>query len=115
MRGRGYMHLPFTLETPLEEIISASEDWQRGAAWGTPRRGHPEGRVADHIAEVLANVERHATSPEERTDLRVVALIHDTFKYRVDPTQPKSGENHHASIARRFAERYLEDRAAGHY
>jgi hypothetical protein len=105
------MQLPFPLETPLEEMICASEDWQRGAAWGAPRRGHPEGRVADHIAEVLANVERHATSPEERTDLRLIALIHDTFKYRVDPNQPKSGENHHARIARRFAERYLEDRA----
>jgi hypothetical protein len=104
------MNLPFKTETPLEEIICASEAWQQGAAWGTPRRGHPEGRVADHIAEVLANVERHATSPEERIDLRLIALIHDTFKYRVDPAQPKSGENHHARIARRFAERYLEDR-----
>ncbi|HEY7122935.1 MAG TPA: HD domain-containing protein [Ktedonobacterales bacterium] len=105
------MQLPFMLETPLEEIICASEEWQRGAAWGRPRRGHPEGQVAAHIAEVLANVERHATSPEERADLRLIALIHDTFKYRVDTSQPAIGDNHHATIACRFAERYLEDRA----
>jgi hypothetical protein len=60
---------------------------------------------------VLANVERHATSPEERRDLRLVALVHDTFKYQVNPARPKTGENHHATLARRFAERYLDDPA----
>jgi hypothetical protein len=67
--------------------------------------------VAYHIAEVLKNVNHQATSTEERTDLRLITLIHDTFKYRVNPDKPKSGENHHALIARRFAERYLDDQA----
>ncbi len=105
------MQLPFTLETPLEERICASEEWQQGAAWGQPRKGHPEGQVAAHIAEVLANVERHATSPEERANLRLITLIHDAFKYRVKIWLPTTGDNHHARIARRFAERYLEDQA----
>jgi hypothetical protein len=103
------MELPFQTETPLEAMICANPEWQKGAAWGQSRLGHPEGQVASHIAEVLENVNRHATSAEERTDLRLIALIHDTFKYRVNPDRPKSGENHHAMIARRFAERYLDD------
>lgn len=105
------MELPFRTETPLEARICADPVWQEGAAWGTPRSGHPEGQVIYHIAEVLANVDRHATSAEERANLRLIALVHDSLKYRVDPDKQKTGENHHAMLARRFAERYLEDPA----
>jgi hypothetical protein len=38
-------------------------------------------------------------------------LTHDTFKHRVDRDQPLTGENHHAMIARRFAERFVDDPA----
>jgi hypothetical protein len=103
--------LPFQPETPLEARICSDPEWQAGAAWGEPRPGHQEGAVMHHIADVLANVERQATSPEERRALRLIALIHDTFKYRVDQSQPKTGPNHHAAIARAFAERYLDDPA----
>src|SRR5262245_60872259 len=99
--------LPFQPETPLEERICADPEWQAGAAWGEPRPGHQEGAVMHHIADVLANVERQATSPQERRSLRHIALIHDTFKYRVDQSQPKTGPNHHAAIARAFAERFI--------
>jgi HD domain len=105
------MELPFTLETELEARICADAEWKKGAVWGKPRPGHSEGVVMYHIAEVLANVDRLATTPEERRVLRLIALIHDTFKYRVDPGQPKTGPNHHAAIARKFAERYLDNQA----
>jgi hypothetical protein len=55
---------------------------------------------------VLANVDREARSPEERRQLRLVALVHDTLKHAVDPHRPATGENHHGMRARRFAERY---------
>lgn len=103
------MRLPFTPETPLEQAICASPDWQAGAAWGKPRPGHGEGPVMHHIADVLANVDREATSPEERRALRLVALVHDSFKYRVDWTRSVEGENHHAARARAFAAAYLDD------
>jgi HD domain len=103
------MELLFQPETDLEQRICLDPEWKQGALWGEPRPGHSEGQVIYHIAEVLANVDRLASSEEERRDLRLIALIHDTFKYRVDPTKPRVGENHHAKIARRFAERYLED------
>lgn len=62
-----------------------------------------------HIADVLANIDREATSPEERRALRLVALVHDTFKYKVDDARPAKGANHHAAIARVFAEGYTDD------
>jgi hypothetical protein len=94
----------------LEVRICADAEWEKGAEWGKPRPGHSEGAVMYHIAEVLANIDRLATTPEERRGLRLIALIHDTLKYRVDPSKPRVGANHHAVIARKFAERYLDDR-----
>ena len=105
------MEIPFRLETELEARICADAEWKKGAEWGKPRPGHSEGVVMYHIAEVLANVDHLATTHEERRILRLIALIHDTFKYRVDPSKPKIGANHHAVIARTFAERYIDDLA----
>jgi HD domain-containing protein len=107
--GLWKMDLPFQIETDLEQQICADPTWQQGAMWGEPRPGHSEGKVIYHIAEVLANVDRLARTDEERSALRLIALIHDNFKYRVDTTKPRVGNNHHAMLARQFAERYLDD------
>ncbi len=103
------MHLPFTLETDLERTIAADPAWQQGVIWGKPRSGHLEGAVQFHIADILANIDRQHPTPEERRTLRLIALIHDTFKYRVNELKPKMGNNHHAHIARVFAEKYIHD------
>ena len=103
------MQLPFSTESEVEEKIVSDPAWQEGARWGEPRLGHPEGSVASHIADVLTNVDRHAIDQDDRARLRLVALVHDTFKYQVDQTKPKTGDNHHAVLARRFAEGYLDD------
>jgi hypothetical protein len=103
------MDLPFQCEAALEERICADVAWQQGAVWGEPRPGHSEGQVMYHIAEVLTNVDRLARTDEERRTLRLIALIHDTFKYRVDLLKPRVGNNHHAMLARLFAERYLDN------
>ena len=87
----------------------ADPRWRRGAAWGEPRRGHPEGSVEAHVAEVLANLQRMELAPEARARLRLVAILHDTFKVEVDRSVPAAGENHHARRARRFAEAYVAD------
>jgi len=97
-------------ETELERRIVSDLDWQAGAAWGAPRPGHPEGVVSAHIEEVLVNVDRVAVDETDRERLRFVALTHDAFKHRVDRDRPREGENHHATIARRFAERFSTDR-----
>lgn len=98
-------------ETPLEAEIMADPDWVAGLSYGSPRPGHPEGAVAYHIPEVLANVDRLALNLDDRARLRLVALAHDNFKYQVDRTKVHTGENHHGMLARRFLERYVEDEA----
>jgi hypothetical protein len=111
MSPGGYvLPVAFVARTELERRIVADPEWREGAAWGDSRPGHPEGAVAAHIEEVLNNVDGLAVDENDRERLRLVALIHDTFKYRVVRGQSRSGENHHAMIARRFAERYIDDR-----
>lgn len=108
-RGSRRDGLPFALETALERRIAADPEWRAGVEWGMTRRGHPEGAVKFHIAEVLANVDRYAVDPEQRRRLRLLALVHDTFKHRVDRDQPRVGENYHGAIAAHFVARYIDD------
>jgi hypothetical protein len=104
------VELPFDLETDLERRIAADPAWREGVEWGQARRGHPEGAVKHHIADVLANVDRVATSPEQRRRLRLAALVHDTFKYRApEASAPVGSERHHGSLAARFLARFVDD------
>lgn len=96
-------------ETPTELAIVSDPEWIEGVAYGEPRPGHPEGTVERHIVEVLANVDREARDADDRARLRLITLVHDTFKNRVDHRRPKVGMNQHGRIARRFAERYIDD------
>jgi hypothetical protein len=107
--GSLVIELPFSLESALEHEIAADPAWQQGVAWGKPRAGHLEGAVKYHIADILKNIERLQVDSEERCKLRLIALIHDSFKYSVDETRSRTGNNHHARIARHFAERYIAD------
>jgi len=90
----------------LENKIINDSEFIEGINWGNPRPGHPEGKVLYHIKDVLSFIE--PTNPWY-SELRLIALIHDTFKYKVDNTKHKVGENHHAYIARKFAEKYISD------
>ena len=85
----------FRPETAVERSLLREPELRRGWAWGNPRRGHPEGAVKHHVAGMLA-----AITPDDprREDLRLLTLLHDTFKYR-------EGTDH-ALLAREFAERH---------
>jgi hypothetical protein len=96
-------------ENPLERRIIQDPLFIAGAMWGKPRRGHPEGAVIYHIGHVLRNIDMYFEG-KKRDKLRLIAIIHDTFKYKVDKAQPRHGENHHEMIARRFAEKYISDK-----
>ena len=96
-------------ETELEEKILSAPELIEGLLWGEPRRGHPEGKVIYHVRDVLKNVEKYNGGWKNRQDLRIIALVHDSFKYQVDNLKPKINENDHAVIARRFTEKYLSD------
>ena len=95
-------------ETRLEKRIISDESFILGCNYGKPRSGHPEGKIIFHIRDVLDNIDEYSTN-DNRHDLRLVGFIHDTMKYQVDTNKPKTGKNHHARIARRFAEKYINE------
>jgi hypothetical protein len=99
----------FEPETELERAVLADPVLQEGLAWGKPRRGHPEGSVGAHVADLLEAIDRRGETGERREELRFLALVHDSLKYQVNNWLPRTGENHHATRARRFAEHYTDD------
>ena len=62
-----------------------------------------------HVADLLATIEEWGETGTRREELRLLALVHDALKFRVNHARPRTGENHHAMRARRFAEGYLDD------
>ena len=99
----------FHPENEMEEALSRAPALLAGLAWGKPREAHPEGPVGMHVAQLLDEIEQSGVEGERRAKLRFVALLHDSFKYRVRDWLPRSGFNHHAMRARRFAERFTDD------
>jgi hypothetical protein len=99
----------FTPETDLERAVSKDPELLAGLAWGEPRAGHPEGSVGAHVGHLLDALNQADDPREWRSLLRFIALVHDSFKYRVREWLPKNGANHHAARAREFAERFTDD------
>jgi HD domain len=99
----------FRPESELERRLIADPELRAGLAWGKPRSGHPEGSVGAHVADLLRTIDRWGETGQRRAELRFLALIHDSMKYRVRDWLPKTGDNHHAKRARRLAERYTTD------
>jgi len=97
-------------ETDLERSIISVSEFRKGLLWGLPRYGHPEGQIVKHIYEVYENIERLNIDVETRRKLRLIALIHDTFKYAEDRNTPRDWSKHHGILARRFAENFIKDK-----
>lgn len=99
-------------ETTLEKQIINDLDWQTGAFWGEPRPGHPEGKIIYHIREVLDNVDKATTNSKLREQLRLVTILHDTFKHLEEQVRPRTDwSKHHAIYALDFAKKYVADKA----
>lgn len=97
-------------ETPLERLLLSTAEFRHGLLWGEPRFGHPEGKVAFHVREVLDNIDRIASiSAALREQLRLIAFTHDTFKYAEDRSRPRDWQKHHGVLARRYLETYTSD------
>jgi len=99
----------FQPENDLEGRVAADPQLLEGVAWGRPRKGHPEGSVGRHVGDLLQKIDEWGESGDRRSDLRFLALVHDSLKSEVDNWRRRVGENHHAMRARRFAERYTDD------
>jgi HD domain len=99
----------FEPESEVERALSRDPVLLEGWAWGRPREGHPEGRVGEHVGHLLETLDTWNIPEPQRSELRFIALVHDSLKYRVQDWRPKTGENHHAMRARRFAEGCTDD------
>jgi hypothetical protein len=99
----------FTPETDLERRLARDPVLQEGWAWGEPRRGHPEGSVGAHVADLLRAIEARQEDPGRRAELRFLSLLHDSLKFQVDDSRPRTGPNHHAARARAVAEKFTDD------
>jgi hypothetical protein len=98
------------LETKLEQKLLDFPEFLEGLFWGTPRYGHPEGKVLYHIREVLDNIEKLTIPALDRERLRLVAIVHDTFKYIEDRSVQRDWSQHHSLLARRFFEQLSDDK-----
>ncbi len=96
-------------ETDLEHRIIAEPGFQKGLYWGKPRFGHPEGQIINHIPEVLTNIEKLDVSADIREKLRLLAYVHDTFKYLEDKSEPRDWSKHHGIFARKFLAQFIDD------
>jgi hypothetical protein len=99
----------FDPENALEAAVTTDPVLLRGLDWGEPRHGHPEGSVGRHVADLLAQIESWGERGPRRADLRFIALVHDSLKYQERDWLPHLGVNHHATRARRLAERHTDD------
>jgi len=93
------------------DAITSDARYKRNLDWGEARRGHPEGTVRAHIAEVERNLEdlRHKVSETDYWRLRVLIHTHDTFKGEAHPGVPITAPNSHASVARAFLADFCDD------
>ena len=99
----------FVPENDLERRIGLDPVVREGLAWGRPRDGHPEGAVGVHVSDLLRTIDDWDEAEPRRSELRLIALVHDALKNKVQEWRPRTGENHHAMRARRVAERYTDD------
>ncbi len=93
----------------LEVSLLKLSEFRYGMLWGEPRFGHPEGKVAYHVREVLDNVEQVTMPPSDLEKLRLIALVHDTFKYEEIRTIAQGNRIHHGTIARDFIKDFTDD------
>jgi len=94
-------------ETDFETMLISTPEFQDGLNWGTPRFGHPEGKVGLHVREVLDNIQHLNVDLVTYRQLRIIALAHDTFKNK----EYKFGKRwrHHGLLARDFMEYHVRD------
>lgn len=94
-------------ENELEAKLIDTPVFQEGLNWGKPRFGHPEGKVGYHVREVLDNVDKYARNGEARQQLRIVAIAHDSLKFREFELGRRV--KHHGLLAREFMEAHTSD------
>lgn len=100
-----------SLLEPLFQTIIQDRAYLANLDWGKPRRGHPEGTVRAHIAELEQNLEsvREELTIDEYWKLRILIHVHDSFKADSQKGVAITDPNSHASLAKAFLARFSDD------
>jgi hypothetical protein len=99
-------------ESATEHLLLRQPEFLEGLFWGEPRFGHPEGQVVYHVEEILRNIDGLPVRFSSfREKLRLIAYVHDTFKYREDKNLPRDWTKHHGILARQFFEKFCDEKA----
>jgi hypothetical protein len=95
------------------DAIRCDPRYQGNVAWGRPRKGHPEGTIAAHIAELERNLDRlrPKLSDDDAAKLRLLIHAHDTFKPDAVAGVAIRDPRSHASLARAFLAEFCPDDA----
>jgi hypothetical protein len=93
------------------EAVIADPRYLRNLDWGQARRGHPEGTVRAHIAEIEQNLEvlRAKLADEDYWKQKLLIHTHDSFKGESEPGVPITHPQSHASLACTFLAKYCGD------
>ena len=93
--------------------IMAHPQYLSNLDWGKPRRGHPEGTLRAHIAELERNLvtlrrKHRGISDDEATKLRILIYVHDIFK-PIAKHGPILSRQSHASLAANYIRSICSD------
>lgn len=97
-------------EDEMEWDLLKEPDFIKGLHWGFPRYGHPEGKVLLHVREVLDNIEKLDLEVKIRQKMRLIAIVHDTFKFLEDKGEARDWSRHHGLLARQFLEKRVDNK-----
>lgn len=98
----------------LAELLQKLQElplYQENVQWGLPRRGHPEGSLANHILDLEANLARlkGLLQPDEEDRLRLLIHVHDICKPEARVGVDSDDPRNHAFMARRLLEQFTDD------
>jgi hypothetical protein len=96
----------------ITEKLMTDPRYLKNIEYGQPRPGHPEGKVRFHITHLEKNLEqiaRRGISSSTYWKLKFLIHVHDTFKAEADQDVPILHPRSHATLAREFASRYIDD------
>jgi len=101
------------LTDTLNKIMSDAR-YVEGIKYGVPRKGHPEGSVGKHIADLLANLDKMWEggwlSGDEFWKLTILIHVHDIMKYAAKPDSAINDPQSHASLAAKFLSEFSDDK-----
>ena len=65
--------------------------------------------VIFYMSYVKSNIEKLKVDGETRRKLRLIALVHDTFKFDEHKGYPRDWSKHHAVLSRDFLAQFTQD------